>query len=356
MIFDAVYHSYYLTLHSWERWSWFCGLSADMQYSVKFSTDHAEGCKQDEHAGECVRSSAWTAGSVLTVGDVDGTVGSWFLSPRCFQEVQRHPSAKTRKSEIWLWQIMMDELQWYVNPVDAVLFLGKMEPDRMWPSGELKEITIGVPWSDLAKLPWDEVGGKPLGKIGRQHGSGIRIVHPQIEADKTRSPIHGWLMMGALLFNFSLLGNFVSLNYFNSLKILKRFFGRNVMSFAYCVFAYNLLGSPNPIWVSLPLRRPSVAREGTAEKFFQKNPVAKTWQRRGEVDRCLIGPLLISVVVFGSNKNCARIGIRAASPTNACRQGPVFFHFFPCESPLDFQQTSHENLTKIRLYTHDFDD
>ena len=128
-------HSYYLTLHSWERWSCFCGLSADVQYSVKFSTDHAEGCKQDEHAGECVRSSAWTAGSVLTVGDVDGTVGSWFLSPRCFQEVQRHPSAKTRKSEIWLWQIMMDYLQWYVNPVDAVLFLGKMEPDRMWPSG-----------------------------------------------------------------------------------------------------------------------------------------------------------------------------------------------------------------------------
>ena len=75
---------------------------------------------------------------------------------------------------------MMDYLQWYVNPVDAVLFLGKMEPDRMWPSGELKEIAIGVPWSDLAKLPWDEVGG-PLGKIGSQ-----------IEADKTPSP-HSWM-------------------------------------------------------------------------------------------------------------------------------------------------------------------
>ena len=120
--FDVVYHSRYLLLHSWERWSCFCGLSADMRYSVKFSTDHTEGCKQDEHAGECVRSSAWTAaGSVLTGGDVDGTVGSWFLSPRFFQEVQRHPSAKTHKMEIW--QIMMDCLQWYVNPVDAVFFL-----------------------------------------------------------------------------------------------------------------------------------------------------------------------------------------------------------------------------------------
>lgn len=105
-----------------------------------------------------------------------------FLCPRFLQEVQRHASAKTHKMEIW--QIMMDYLQWYVNPVDAVFFLGKMEPDRMWPSGELKEIAIGVPWSDLAKLPWDEVGGKPLGKIGSTATeSGFSIPKSKLDQD-----------------------------------------------------------------------------------------------------------------------------------------------------------------------------
>ena len=248
----------------------------------------------------------------------------------------------------------MDYLQWYVNPVDAVFCLGKMEPDRMWPSGELKEIAIGVPWSDLAKLPWDEVGGKPLGKIGCQHGNGIRIVLFQIEADKTWSLIHGWLMMGALLFNFILLGNFVSENNFNSLKILKRFFGRNVMSCAYSPIICSALPIQcNPIWVSLPLRRPSIAREAARRPSVAREgvarcgkDVAKTWWGDTVCLSCLLQQKLPMPELESE---------RPRRPTLAGR-GCVFSFFFPCESPLDLQQKSHENLTKIRLYTHDFDE
>lgn len=137
------------------------------------------------------------------------------------------------------------------------------------------------------------------------------------------------------------------------------FFGRNCMFF--CVFAYNLLSFTNPMqseshFQHVDPQSPEKQHVDPQlpEKALQKFQVrcGKMWQdvvRRGEV----IGP-----IVLLQQKRCrswilkmfgwpGRIGIRAASPTNGCRQGPkekeresvlVKMFLFPCESPLDLQR------------------
>lgn len=273
--FDAVYHSHYLTLHhSLERWSCFCGLSVRTTPRGVNKTNTRESVSGAQR--ELLQIQYWQ-GVMLTAQWVHDV-----LSPRFFQEVQRHPSAKTHKMEIW--QIMMDYLQWYVNPVDAVLFLGKMEPDRIWPSGELKEIEKLECHDQISpNCHGMRSEGSPLAKLGVSTATESGLFLPKSKLTRLDPQfMDGWWWVhycSTSVFWETLLVNTISIpwRYWNA------FFGRNVMSFAY---SPSLLSSPNPIWVSLPLRRPSIAREAARRPSIAREGTPKKqilWQRRGEM-------------------------------------------------------------------------
>ena len=95
--------------------------------------------------------------------------------------------------------------------------------------------------------------------------------------------------------------------------------------------------------------------EKALAQVFPKNPVAKTWQRRGEGKDRSFAIVFAKSVSIPTKIAPELESERPRRPTLAGKD-VFFFIFFPMWISPGSPETSHENLTKIRLYTHDFDE